>query len=120
MKKLIYVLAIAGLTFTACSDEAADEAVAEPTIEGTWQLDEVSGEELTESEKQSTMTINADGTMEQNMGGEPRTGTWTMSDDGKTLSCSVDGRDAEFTNVACDAEKLSFNEGDDRITFIRK
>lgn len=122
MKKLVFALAIAGLTFTSCGEEGESGGdTAEPTIEGTWRLDAVSGEELTDTEKEMRMTLNTDGTCSQGApDDEPRTGNWTLSEDGKTLNCVFGDRDASFTEVTFDATNLSFMDGGDKISFVRE
>ena len=112
MKNLLTLLLVAFLT--ACGSKA-------PSIEGKWQLESVSGEQLSEAEKQSTMLINSDGTLEMTMGDRIMKGTWKLSDDKKTLTLtrSEDGDQKDMKDLEITEEKLSFKERDDVITFKR-
>ena len=91
-----------------------------PSIEGTWQLDSVSGEELTEHEKDMTITFNEDGSCESSRGEESASGSWELSDDGKTLTFELDGREEKCENVEVSGDELTFEQGSDKITLKRK
>ena len=114
MKKIIYVFAIITLAFTSCGG-------GESPIIGTWQLDSVSTEELTESEKQAMMTFNADGTAESKRGEDSKPGTWKLSEDGKTLTITEEGGDPkEFSDVKISAEEFSFSDRGATVTFKKR
>ena len=91
-----------------------------PSVEGTWQLHSVSGEELTEHEKDMTLTFKEDGSCESSRGDESATGTWELSDDGKTLTFELDGREEKCENVEVTDDELTFEQGSDKITLKRK
>lgn len=113
MKKLIYLFALIAIGFTSCGG-------GENAIVGNWQLDKVSTEELTDSEKEATMSINADGTFEQKRGDHSKTGTWELSEDGKTLSVKDSEGDVKsFSGVKVEGDAFSFSEGETVITFKR-
>ena len=54
MTRIIFVFAVLALVLTSCGGG--------DSIVGEWQLESVTGEELTDTEKESTMTFNEDGT----------------------------------------------------------
>jgi hypothetical protein len=109
MKKLIFFLCVIALA--ACGGGGA-------TVEGKWQLNSVSGEELSESEKSATIEFMSDGNFVMKRGDRERKGTWKLSDDGKTLTATEEGGDAkEWTNVEVTEDALSFTERDDKISF---
>ena len=109
MKRLILVIAVMAAVFTSCSEENH--------LIGTWQLDSVSGEELTDSEKEATMTFNEDGSCESKRGDNKKMAKWELSEDKKTLTIDEDGDKFDMENVELSAESLSFSEGNDKITF---
>ena len=116
MKKLIFFLCVIALAACGGGDKTS--------IEGKWQLDSVSGEELTESEKSMVMEFKSDGTCEMSRGeGETRKGSWKLSDDGKKLSITrgegEDSKTEEWTDVELTEETVPFMEGDDKITLKR-
>jgi hypothetical protein len=145
MKKLWMIAALfAAVTFAACggekkegeekteaegtenaeeaeeaeTEEAETEEAATATLDGKYQLESVSGENLTEAEKSSTITFNADGSCIMNKRGEEKKGTWSMSADGKNLNVVNDkGKTEELKNIQITAEGFTFSEGDDQITF---
>lgn len=103
------------------TEEAETEEAATATLEGTYRLDSVTGENLTEAEKKSIITFNADGTCIMNKRGEEKKGTWSMSADGKNLSVVNDkGRTEELKNISITADGFTFSEGDDQITFKKE
>lgn len=111
MKKLFYILLLP-LLF-ACGG-------GNPVI-GTWQLDSVSGEELSEAEKSMTITFNEDGSMEMNRGDEIRKGTWELSEDKKTLVMKRDnGREEKGENLSVEGDKMTFQTDRDVITLKKK
>lgn len=111
MKKLFFALAIMATVLMACSSG--------PTLVGTWKLDSVAGEELTESEKEGTMTFNEDGTCESKRGEMSKKGTWSLSDDKKSLTVNTDGREETMDGVEISDDTFSFNDHDIKITFKR-
>ena len=108
MKKAVLLLAMIGLILASCGGA--------PTPEGTWQLDSVSGETLTEAEKSMTVTYNSDGTCESSRGDETKTGTWEMAEDGKSMSMTIDGHDEQMDNLEITSDQMTFMDGDDKIT----
>lgn len=111
MKKLIYLFAIIAIGFTSCGGGGN-------AIVGTWQLDSVSGEELTASEKEATFTMNEDGSYEQKRGDRVIKGKWEVSEDGKTLTTTDEEGDVKtYADFECAGDVLSFSERDDKITF---
>ena len=112
MKKLIYAFALMTLILVSCGGE--------PSIEGKWQIESVSGEELTEHEKSLIVDFQSGGKAISERDGETREGEWKLSDDGKILTMSHDGRDEESTVKELTADKLVLEQGSDEITFSRK
>jgi len=109
MKKLICLLAIIAIGFTSCHS-------ANPII-GTWQLESILGEELTDSEKEATFTMNKDGSFERKRGGKVKNGKWKLSDNSKTLTITQEDGDVEiFSNFNINKGKMTFSERDDAIT----
>lgn len=111
MKKLLFILAVMAAVLTSCGGGA--------TLVGKWQLESVSGEELTESEKEGTMTFNEDGTCQNERGGEVMKAEWKLSDDKKSLTITSDGREEVMNDIEITAESFSFKDGEDKITFKR-
>ena len=110
MKKLLFVFAIISIVFVSCGNPAV----------GTWQLDSVSGEELTASEKEAIFTIFEDGTYEQKRGSRTKKGKWSLSEDDKTLTTiDENGKSESYSNFECDGGVLSFFERDNKISFKR-
>lgn len=113
MKKLIFVFAIMAAFLTSCGGGGT-------SIVGTWQLESVSGEELTDSEKEAVITFNEDGTCERKRGEHSKSFKWKMSEDGKTVTLTEeDGDENEMTDVVLSADKLVFSERNDKITLKR-
>ncbi|MFI5204782.1 MAG: lipocalin family protein [Flavobacteriales bacterium] len=114
MKKLVMIAAmfVAAVSFTACGGGAA-------TLDGKYQLDSVSGEELTETEKSSTIEFTSDGNCVMKRGDREKKGTWKISEDGKSLTLTEEGDDdaKEMKNLEITDGGFSFMEGDDKITF---
>jgi len=109
MKKLLLIFAVMAAVLTSCGGG--------PTLVGTWKLDSVSGEELSEDEKGGTMTFNEDGTCENKRGDQTMKAEWKLSDDKKTLTIMSDGREEELNDIEITAETFSFNDGSDKVTF---
>lgn len=112
MKRITVLLALLGLILVGCSSE--------PTIEGKWQIESVSGEELTEEEKKLVVDFQADGKLVSKRGEESREEEWELSEDGKTLTISRAGREVKNEVVELTDEKLVLKDGGDKITFKRK
>ncbi len=56
-----------------------------------------------------TMEFKADGSMESGAMGQVTKGTWTLSDDGKTLTTKEEGKDEQKMNIKeINADKLVF------------
>jgi hypothetical protein len=112
MKNLIFVFAALALVLVSCGGG--------DTVVGKWQLESVTGEELTDSEKESTMTFNEDGTCENKRGDRVRKATYKVSEDGKTITLVVEGgKEDTMEDVVLTADKLSFKDRDDKITYKR-
>ena len=113
MKNLIFVFAALALVLTSCGGG--------DTVVGKWQLESVTGEELTDSEKESTTaTFNEDGTCENKRGDRVRKATYKVSEDGKTITLVVEGgKEDTMEDVVLTADKLSFKDRDDKITYKR-
>jgi len=112
MKNLIFVFAALALVLASCGGG--------DTVVGKWQLESVTGEELTDSEKESTMTFNEDGTCENKRGDRVRKATYKVSEDGKTITLVVEGgKEDTMEDVVLTADKLSFKDRDDKITYKR-
>ncbi len=112
MKKLLFVFATALLLLSSCGGG--------PSIVGTWQLESISGEELSEREKSSTITFTEDGKVEQQRGDKVREGNWSLSEDGKTLTLTLKNKEEVFKDVEITEEKMSFKDREDIITLKRK
>lgn len=113
MRKLVFVFAVMAMMLTSCGG-------SEVSLVGNWQLESVSGEELTASEKEATMSFSEDGTCERRRGEHAKSMKWEMSEDGKTITIiGEDGDKDEMKNVELSAEKLVFSERDDIITLKR-
>jgi len=123
MKKLIIV--VTAISFLAsCGDDKKESnkgaedksATANTAIEdtkpagaggdklpGKWQLDAVSGENLTASEKTATIEFRADGTFTQTKQDKQRTGTWLYEGEGsRFINMTVDGKSDPLQLVSCD------------------
>jgi hypothetical protein len=90
-------LLLAALFFTGCKSKSAKEMVV-----NKWKLTEVSGEgakDISDAEKKEmigkfTMDLTKDGKVSMSgMGETPKTGTYSVSDDGKTLVLTHEGED---------------------------
>jgi len=112
MKRIIVVFAVLALVLASCS--GGDSVV------GKWQLDNVTGEELTDSEKEATMVFNDDGTCENKRGDRVRKATYKTSDDGKTITLVMEGgTEDKMEDVVLTADLLTFKNGNDVITYKR-
>ena len=112
MKRFTVLLALVGLILVGCSSE--------PTIEGKWKIDSVTGEELTDEEKKLVVDFQADGKLVSKRGEETREEEWKLSEDGKTLTISRAGREVKNEVVELTDEKLVLKDGGDKITFKRQ
>lgn len=115
MKRVLLAAAIGLMTFASCSEEAeTTEEAAGPNIVGTWDV-VMLGEDPIEDEL--LYVFNEDGTVDQN----GRAGTWTMSEDGATVSISFeDGKTGEMTNVNVTDTQLTFEFAGDQLTLDKK
>ncbi len=112
MKRIIFVFAVLSLVLTSCG--GGDSVV------GKWQLESVVGEELTDAEKESTMTFNEDGTCENKRGDRIRKATYKLSEDGKTITLVMEGGNEDtMEDVVLTADKLSFTDRDETVTLKR-
>ena len=111
MKKAVVVLVLALGFLVSCGSE--------PSVVGTWQLESVSGEELTESEKDMKITYKENGECESTRGDRTKEGTWKLSEDGKTMTMTSEGRDELMEDLEVTAEKMTFSAGEDKITLKR-
>ncbi len=89
------VLIMAALLFTGCKGKSAKDLIV-----NKWKLTDVSGEGakgMSDAEKKEmtdklVMEFTKDGKCSMSgQGDTPKTGTYTMSDDGKTLSLTQEG-----------------------------
>ena len=115
MKNLFTIAALfVAVTFAACGGK--DGAA---TLEGKYQIESVTGETLTESEKSITYEFMADGSCTMSKRDKEKKGTWKLSEDGKTLNMTEEGDDEaeEMKNFEITGDGFSFMEGDDKITF---
>ena len=124
MKRIFMLVATAAI-LSACgdsktdaktgTDEKAKETPAEPAavkitgkegaakLPGKWQLDSVSGENLTESEKTATIEYRTDGTFTQGRGDKQRTGEWLYEGEGSNfINMTADGKSEPLRLVSCD------------------
>lgn len=112
MKKTIVVFALLALALTSCTGE--------DSVVGKWQLESVTGEELTDSEKEATMVFNDNGTCENKRGERARKAKYKASDDGKTITLVMEsGTKDKMEDVTLTAELLTFKNGNDVITYKR-
>ncbi|MFT5861258.1 MAG: hypothetical protein ACI865_003380, partial [Flavobacteriaceae bacterium] len=80
--------------------------------------DSVTGEELTDSEKEATMVFNEDGTCENKRGDRVRKATYKTSEDGKTITLVMEsGTEDKMEDVVLTAELLTFKNGNDVISY---
>ena len=108
MKKLLFVLITA--LFVACGN-GGDSVI------GSWQLESVSGEELSESEKSTVFKLAEDGTFTRERGGEAKTGKWEWSEDKKNIVLKRDGgREELMEDVKVEGDKMTFKADSDVIT----
>ncbi len=72
-------------------------------LPGKWQLDAVSGENLTATEKTATIEYRADGTFTQGRDGKQRTGEWLYEGEGSNfINMTADGKSEPLQLVSCD------------------
>lgn len=114
MKKLFAALFFCSF-LVACSGWGS-------SIVGTWQLESVSGEKLTESEKKSTFDFKKDGSCSMQRGDRSREGSYTIEEqEGKQILIIDMGKRKEISIIhAMDANKLVFIQKRDTITLKRK
>jgi hypothetical protein len=110
MKKLLFVLITALLV--ACGGGKSEV--------GRWQMESVSGEELSESEKSAIFNLEDGGAFSMERGGETRKGTWKWSEDKKNIVLTRDGGNEEvMENVKVEGDKMTFSADGDVITLKR-
>ena len=72
-------------------------------LPGKWQLDSVSGENLTEAEKTATIEYRTDGSFTQGRGDKQRTGEWLYEGEGSNfINMTADGKSEPLRLVSCD------------------
>ncbi len=93
-----------------------------PKIEGSWSLEAVSGEELSESEKAMVFTFNEDGSLVMSNGEREEKGSWAWSEDKKDIILKNPNRDGEekMEGVTIDGDVVKFKSRSDEITLKRK
>lgn len=120
MKRIFIVITTAAI-LSACGDSktGTDEKVNETPTEvapakitgkegaaklpGKWQLDSVSGENLTEAEKTATIEYRTDGTFTQGRADKQRTGEWLYEGEGSNfINMTADGKSEPLRLVSCD------------------
>ena len=115
MKRFAYLLMIMMLfSLVACKKDMKSKIV------GTWQLDSVEGEELTDSEKTATMTFAKDGSCERSRGDKSEKGTWELDKEGKVITTKFDGEEEKMNDVTVEKEMMSFKIKDQKITLKMK
>jgi Lipocalin-like domain len=121
-------LLLTALFFTACKSKTAKELIV-----NKWKLTEVTGEgakKMSDTEKNEmvgkfVMELTKDGKVTMSgMGETPKTGTYTLSEDGKTLLLTRDGDEkTEPQDInELKADKLVITSGKDqmKLTFSVK
>ena len=122
------VLALTMMLFTACKSKSPKDLIV-----NKWKVTDVSGEgakNMSDSDKKEmmdkvVMDLTKDGKCTMTgMGNTPKTGTYTVSDDGKTLNLTREGdtkpSPQEISELT--ADKLVITDGDSKmkITFSPK
>ena len=122
------LLALTMMLFTSCKSKSPKDLIV-----NKWKVTDVSGEgakNMSDAEKKDmvnkvVMDLAKDGKCSMSgMGDTPKTGTYTLSDDGKTLNLTRDG-DSKPTPQQINeltADKLVITDGDSKmkITFSPK
>lgn len=92
-----------------------------PSIEGSWAMESVSGEELSEREKAAVFTFHGDGTITVSMDGREEKGTWKWTEDKKDIILQPEGRKEEtMMGVTIEGDLLKFKSKDNDIVLKRK
>ena len=110
MKKMIFIGLILSVIISAgCGKSAKDKLL------GTWKLNKVEGETLTQEELNATMTFTTDGKFAATARDEKMDGTWELAEDGKTLTLTFKENDKEVWNITeiTDA-KLVYKQGNEK------
>lgn len=111
MKRITALLAIIAFVMVSCGA---------PSPIGKWQLESISGEDLTEEEKGTIIELREDGSMEATRGKRVKKGDWELSEDGKTMYfIGEEGDKEEMSNVELSTDKMSFTERSNRVTLKR-
>lgn len=87
---------------------------------GTWQVESVEGEKLSETEKSMKFSFKADGEMEMTAGGKSIKGKWDLDKDGKTFSVTPEGakETMKWTLNSADAKQMVItDEKSKKVTF---
>jgi len=116
------------LIFTACKGKSTKDLVA-----NKWKLTEVSGEgakDMSDAEKKEmtsalVMELTKDGKINiSGLGGDPKMGTYKVSDDGKTLLFKRDGEEKEepqqVNEITADKLVITDNKSKMVLTFSSK
>jgi hypothetical protein len=153
LTKSAFLFSLAVGLLSACSTSTTTETTTTPTTEATatakptevivgkWQFDNMDmgqpvpedkkaqwDQMMTEMKKTTTYEFTADGhlTFNSNMGGQAtsKTGTWTLSEDGKKLTTNVDGKEktedlAELTTTKFTVKNDDGHGNVSSITFVK-
>ncbi len=106
MKKLLLTITVLSLlVLVGCKSDPAAKLL------GTWQLESVEGEELTDAEKAMTITFEKESKFKQEAGERKRAGKFAVSKDGKTVTLTPEGGEAEdMTDVEMKGNTISFKD----------
>ncbi|NJL14715.1 MAG: lipocalin family protein [Microscillaceae bacterium] len=113
---MMLVLSVALFT-TACKKDPKTLMV------GTWQMESVEGEELSDTEKSISIEFTKDGKFEQKAGEMSRKGTFEVSKDGKTITLKPEeGKEEKMNAVEVKDGKMTFKDGErsEKITLKKK
>ena len=92
MKKLVFTFLILGMVMMVSCNKKAENAYL-----GTWEVESKDGKT---PDGTAVYTFNEDGSAEINLGGDAQTGTFTVSEDGKTITLDATGKKIA-TNLQC-------------------
>ncbi|MDX2303046.1 MAG: lipocalin family protein [Microscillaceae bacterium] len=119
MKRVLYTFLIFALfvTVTSCKKKGTKDVIL-----GSWQLESVEGEELTDAEKSVSITFSKDGSFERSAaGGLSQKGKFTVSEDGKSVTITPEGDKAEtMAEVKIEKDKFSFKQEGKTIVLAKK
>lgn len=115
MKQLNYFLIVLLLvSLAACKGDPKKKVM------GTWQVESVEGEKLSDAEKNMKFSFKEGGVMEMSSGDKTMTGKWDLDKDGKTFSVTPEGaKEAmKWTLNSADAKQLVItDEKSKKVTF---